>query len=745
MNVAASTPLFKSWLIALLMVGCIFTLPACSKPGGTASAEDSKPSTGKQEVTSPVKPVLEAGEENVAAEENAVVEAKLPHPFPRVIPAPEFPTDMPWLNTAGPLRLKDLKGKYVLLDFWTYCCINCIHILPELKKLEHQFPDELVVIGVHSAKFETEEDTKNISEAILRYEIEHPVVNDAQHRIWNSFYVRSWPTMYLIDPEGNIVYGQSGEFKATDIAKVINNATPYYEQQKTLDRTPIRFDLLAYSQEPTPLRFPGKVLADEATDRLYIADSNHNRIVVSDLNGKLIETIGSGAIGTKDGDYATAQFHHLQGMALDGSTLYVADTENHMLRKVDLESKQVSTIAGLGEQGRNAWPGIPESGALRSQIPDRFVGKPLETGINSPWALWVKGDNLYIAMAGPHQIWKMKLDGSEIGPYAGNGREDIVDGPLLPSEPYQQGYSSFAQPSGLTSDGTWIYVADSEGSSIRAVPFDEKKQVKTVTGSAHLPGGRLFAFGDKDGNATEARLQHALGVVYVDGMIYTTDTYNNKIKEVDAKTGDVKTIAGTGEPGHDDTASTFDEPAGISHANGTLYIADTNNHLIRTLDIKTGKVGTLEISGLTPPTPPQKKQKPKFPSATQVTLEPVTVSATDGKISLNLQVDLPEGWKMNPLAPQGYFIEEIKDGPVKIEVSDSMTLLETPGKEVSIPLEVSGTGSSNIRVSMSYYYCQVGNVGLCKAASVQWAVPIVVVEQGGPSSVSLQVKPFILP
>ncbi|PHR98261.1 MAG: hypothetical protein COA78_26395 [Blastopirellula sp.] len=743
MNVSVYSPACKSWLIPLLIVGCVFLLPACSKPGGTASAEDAKPPSNTTESDAPNEPAVQPAVE--AGEENAAVEAKLPHPFPRVIPAPEFPTDMPWLNTAGPLRMKDLKGKYVLLDFWTYCCINCIHILPELKKLEHQFPNELVVIGVHSAKFETEEDTKNISEAILRYEIEHPVVNDAQHRIWNSFYVRSWPTMYLIDPEGNVVYGQSGEFKATDIAAVINNATPYYEQQKTLDRTPIRFDLLAYSQEPTPLRFPGKVLADEATNRLYIADSNHNRIVISDLNGKLIETIGSGAIGSKDGDYATAKFHHLQGMALDGNTLYVADTENHMLRKVDLKSKQVSTIAGIGEQGRNAWPGLPEAGALRSEIPDRFVGIPHETAINSPWALWVKGDNLYIAMAGPHQIWKMKLDGTEIGPYAGNGREDIVDGPLLPSEPYQLGYSSFAQPSGLTSDGTWIYVADSEGSSIRAVPFDEKQQVKTVTGSAHLPGGRLFAFGDKDGNATEARLQHALGVVYVDGKIYTTDTYNNKIREVDAKTGDVKTIAGTGEPGHDDKASTFDEPAGISHAKGTLYIADTNNHLIRTLDIKTGKVGTLEISGLTPPNPPKIKQPPKFTAATQITLEPVTVSAADGKIDLKLQVDLPLGWKMNPLAPQGYFLEEIEAGPVKIEKSDSMTLLKTPGKEVSIPLQVSGVGNSIIRVSMSYYYCQEGNEGLCKAASVQWTVPIVVTEAGGESSVELQVEPLILP
>jgi len=566
---------FAVLVAALLLVGCGTT---SSHP--FAAAEEQKPSPPANEAEkSDAKPT--------------------PHPFRVRIPAPSFPKDLQWLNTKGPIELKDLRGKYVLLDFWTYCCINCMHILPELKKLEHEFPDQLVVIGVHSAKFENEKDTQNISEAILRYEIEHPVVNDHRMQIWSTFAVSSWPSMYLIDPEGNVVYLRRGEFKAEEIRQLLNDSIGYYRENGSLDEKPIQFDLLAYSQEPTPLRFPGKVLADEASNRLLITDSNHNRIVITSLDGQLQHIIGSGEIGSADGNFQTAQFDHPQGLALAGDLLYVADTENHLIREVNLKSQMVRTIAGIGEQARNNWPGSGENPTI-ADLPDRFVGDPKTTAINSPWALLAKGSDLYIAMAGPHQIWKMRLDKPEIGPFAGNGREDIVDGPFLPKVPYEQGYSSFAQPSGLTTDGKVMFVADSEGSSVRIVPFDNQQQVQTLVGTANLPGARLFTFGDKDGSAKEALLQHTLGVCYVDGTVYIADTYNNKIKAIDAKTGDVATIAGTGDPGTSNNPATFDEPAGLSYANGKLYVADTNNHLIRVIDLKSKAVSTLEIDGLEP-------------------------------------------------------------------------------------------------------------------------------------------------
>ena len=500
--------------------------------------------------------------------------------------------EIQWLNTGRSIEPEQLRGKFVLLDFWTYCCINCMHILPELKKLEHAYPNELVVIGVHSAKFDNERDTKNITEAILRYEIEHPVANDNKMAIWNEFFINSWPSLVLIDPDGRIVGKHSGEFTFEQLNPLLSKAVAYYKAAGKIDPKPLDFVREDSKVQDTPLRFPGKVLADAVGNRLFIADSNHNRIVITDLAGKLQDIIGTGAIGVISGDYNKATFNHPQGMALVGDLLYVADTENHMLRKVDLKNKQVSTVAGTGVQARS-WP---------AGMPRKFFGKPRLTELNSPWDLLVHEKDLYIAMAGPHQIWRMPLTETEIGVYAGNGREDIVDGRLLPHEPYVEGFCSFAQPSGLASDGKNLFVADSEGSSIRAVPFDVKQQVETPLGTAHLPNNRLFEFGDRDGPQSVAMLQHPLGVAYRDALLYVADTYNNKIKVIDLAKFSCNTVVGTREPGSADTPAQFDEPAGISIAGDILYVADTNNHLIRTVDLKNeNRVGTLKIDGLAPP------------------------------------------------------------------------------------------------------------------------------------------------
>lgn len=658
------------------------------------------------------------------------------HPFPRRMSVPEFPRDAQWLNTGGPLRKQDLKGKFVLLDFWTYCCINCIHILPELKKLEQTYANQLVVIGVHSAKFETEKGSRNIEEAILRYEIAHPVINDSDHRMWNTYSVRSWPTVVLIDPEGMAFWVTSGEIVFQQVDAVLKKALPYYRRKGLLDETPIRFDLLAHRQQPTPLRFPGKLLADEAGNRLFISDSNHNRLVVTTLDGQLMDVIGSGAIGREDGDYATGSFNHPQGMALDKTTLYVADTENHLLRKVDLERKTVATIAGTGEQRREPWP--TRAGTTRvGAVPGRYAGRPKRTAINSPWALWIHDEILYIAMAGPHQIWAMPLDESRIGPYAGNGREDIVDGRLLPSVPYAMGYSSFAQPSGLASDGQWLYVADSEGSSIRAVPFDPRGNVKTVVGTSNLQAARLFTFGDRDGLRENVLLQHPLDVVYHNGTVYVADTYNNKIKAVDSRTGQTRTIAGTGEPGRSDEEGTFDEPEGITYARGKLYVADTNNHLIRTIDLANGKTATLQIDGLSPAEPPEPNASPSFPEAVQHKLDPVAVRPADGRIMVTVQIELPFGWKINPLAPMKYWLKSLVPGGPVDDASLGQKAVQPPSAAFDVAVPIAGTGNDGIQLSMEYYYCQQGGEGLCRVGSVVWTVPLRISSDAHTSRVSL--------
>ncbi len=240
--------------------------------------------------------------------------------------APSLDGGLGWINTAGPVDLKDLRGKFVLIDFWTFCCINCMHELPELKTLEKAYPNNLVVLGVHSAKFEAEKDSQNITDAVLRYEIEHPVVNDARQVIWNRYDVTSWPTIVLIDPEGYIVYQKGGETKAEIFDHFLKFAIPFYRDKGLLKEGPVHFDLESARATQTPLRYPGKIVADEKSGRLFISDSNHNRIVVANFDGKLVDTIGVGTSGTADGDFATAQFNRPQGMAIMDDTLYIAGT-----------------------------------------------------------------------------------------------------------------------------------------------------------------------------------------------------------------------------------------------------------------------------------------------------------------------------------------------------------------------------------------------------------------------------------
>jgi DNA-binding beta-propeller fold protein YncE len=482
--------------------------------------------------------------------------------------APGFDGGIAWLNTAQPIDVEDLRGRIVLLDFWTLCCINCIHTLPDLAKLEAKYPGVLVVIGVHTPKFPNEKRTSSIRKAILRYQIKHPVVNDAMAMIWRRYGVSSWPTLVLIDPEGKY-YGQvSGEGRFEVLDQHIGKLVKKYKAKKMLKETPLEF---ALSKEDTgPLCFPGKVLADATGKRLFIADSTNNRIVITDLSGKKIAVAGTGAEGKADGSFAKATFSDPQGMALDGNTLYVADRKNHLIRALDLKAETVSTIAGVGEQDREGR--------------DR-AGPALKTGLNSPWDLLLHDKKLYIAMAGNHQIWTLDLAKERVAPFAGNGREDIGDGPLNDS--------SFAQPSGLASDGKNLYVADSEISAIRALPLNGKGEVRTIVGEG------LFDFGDVNGQGNKVRLQHALGVAFKNGKLYVADTYNSKIKLIDPEKRTCETFKG--EPAGWLSPGSFNEPGGLSVAGNKLYVADTNAHRIRVIDMDNGAITTLNLQGVTAP------------------------------------------------------------------------------------------------------------------------------------------------
>lgn len=421
-----------------------------------------------------------------------------------------------------------------------------------------------MVIGVHSAKFTTEKQTDSIRQAILRHNLSHPVVNDADFAIWKSYGVRGWPTLILIDPEGYVVGQTSGEGQYDLLDKGIGLLIKKFDAQKKIDRRE-----LAFVREKAPdgvLSYPGKVTASLDPRILVISDTHHNRLLVTDWEGKVRHTIGDGTPGLADGDFAAARFNQPEGTAVRGSRVYVADTENHAIRLVDIENKTVTTIAGTGRQ-----------------ISRREGGPALETPLNSPWDLAIDGDRCYIAMAGDHRIWLLDLAKKHVEPFAGSGRENIVDGPRLEA--------AFAQPSGLALVGDTLYVADSEVSGIRAIDL-KTGRVGSIVGVG------LFEFGDVDGVGSEVRLQHVLGIAAGGDRLYVADTYNSKIKTVDPAKRSVVSWCGGGKPGKTDGVganSAFAEPNGLSVAGDRVFVADTNNHAIRVIDRTTGEVRTLAI------------------------------------------------------------------------------------------------------------------------------------------------------
>jgi thiol-disulfide isomerase/thioredoxin len=477
--------------------------------------------------------------------------------------APDLDGGTGWFNTDKPVRLADLKGKIVILDFWTYCCINCMHVIPTLHRLEKKYAKELVVVGVHSAKFENEKDSENIRQAILRHDIEHPVVNDSEMKIFRAFNARGWPHFVIFDPEGKVAAADGGEIPYESFVGVIDGLIRKHEGK--IDRREMTWKPEKAKEKPGTLAFPGKILA--VPGRLFIADTKHHRILECGLDGAIRTVIGSGQEGFKDGGFAEARFDEPQGLALVGDLLYVADRENHAIRVADLKARTVTTVAGTGKQG---WKSDP--------------GHPLKTALNSPWDVLWEGGRLIIAMAGNHQLWTLDPKAGKIGVLSGTGRETLVDG--------AHESAAYSQPSGLALGDGKVYVADSEISAVREVDPRPDGKVRTLVGTG------LFDFGDKDGVGDAALLQHTIGLTWWDGLVYVADSYNHKIKAVDPKTREVKTVFGTGKRGNEDgegKAARFFEPNGISALDGRLYVADTNNHRIRVADLKTGRVSTLEV------------------------------------------------------------------------------------------------------------------------------------------------------
>ena len=473
--------------------------------------------------------------------------------------APEFPENLAWLNSETPLRIAgELRGQVLLLDFWTYCCINCVHMLAELSRLEAEFADEpFTVIGVHSPKFDNERNPENVRHALQRLQVEHPVVVDADREVWGAYTVGAWPTMILVDARGYVREEMRGEVPVGDLRTKISALLDEAKRDGHAGTRP-RTTRPGSPTDDQMLFYPGKVAADE--HRLFIADSGHHRILVCNHDGQIEKIIGGPEPGIDDGRYDTARLNDPQGMASDGETLWVADRGNHLLRQVQLDLFWVKTVAGNGELGQS-----------RAAVdPDR----PLTQALRSPWDVQLVGQHLLIAMAGSHQIWLYDIEKNEIGAWAGSGVEDHIDGPMQEA--------AFAQPSGLSQVGPWVMIADSEVSSIRAVDLNQG-EAQTIS------GGGLFDFGDRDGGPEEMAFQHPMDLAVIGQDLYVADTYNHKIKVVNLPTMECRTLVGNGKPG------ILNEPSGICAVGERLLVADTNAHRVVWVDPGNGAIEEIEL------------------------------------------------------------------------------------------------------------------------------------------------------
>lgn len=467
--------------------------------------------------------------------------------------APELPGDLEWVNTQEPARLHALRGRVVLLHFWTHSNVHAQHVVPDLRYFENKYHDGVTVLGVHCPKFTAERTGASVLKAVNRLYIRHAVANDADFRLWQLFSIKSWPTVVVIDTEGQVAATLVGEGRRAELDALIAGLLDEAAQRDTR-----RYDSASavHRAEPKlPLRFPSRVLATEQV--LYVADAGHNRILEVSHEGRILRQFGSGNPGYWDGRGTDAGFCNPGGMALIKDYLYVADTDNHAIRRIRLHNGDVDTVAGNGQIGYVATPNEP----------------PTDQSLNSPVDLAAVSDCLLIAMAGCHQIWELDLGHGRLNCWLGQGNHDWTDG--LPDN------VCFAKPSSLAVQTQMLYVADADSSAIRAVRLVDR-QTKTLVGHG------LYEFGDADGLPERARLQHpcAIALDASGSILWVLDTFNNKLKALSLRGGGVRTLA---------LPYRFHEPTGISVAAKAIWIANTNAHEVVRVDAGSGQIKHLPI------------------------------------------------------------------------------------------------------------------------------------------------------
>lgn len=591
-----------------------------------------------------------------------------------------------WLNSSRQIESSDLKNRVILLDFWTYACVNCLHMVPEIKKLETEFGNRLTVIGVHSGKFNNEKNDESIKKAIIKNDISHLVVNDSEFKIWNGFKVSSWPSFVLIDAKGHVVKKYDGEISAENLRKDIKKLIKKYKYRLNSERLPIILEKNRVADYI--LKFPGEIIAVQnfsykninKINALIISNTGKNKILVTNLNGNILLEIGSGEIGFDDGDLDSSSFNSPRGLLFKDNILYVADTSNHAIRKINFTDGKVSTLIGSGKRG--------EVVKLSDRIDEISLSSPFDL------AFFPDKNNIVISNSGTHQLLKYNIPSNTIIPFAGNGSKGLVNGHYPDN--------SLAQPSGLSSYGSQLYFVDAESSSLRSI--SKNGLVKTLIGHG------LSEFGHRGGKKDKALMQHPVGVIAFDKEIYISDTHNHAIRRYNIKTGELSTYSG-GERGDGVSSgkrTEYDEPEAITYFADRFYIVDTNNNRVMELAKNNGNAKILNIM-------PRQKLPADYLLEYLPNLEKLPSKAVRNIGQVKLIFNLKKGWKINDEAPSFFNLVEVKN---KKEANLIASFNDTAIKSGSVKLP-NISSENTYYLQGTVYYCEDKANALCLIRSYE--------------------------
>lgn len=603
--------------------------------------------------------------------------------------APELSGDTWFAVDRERLSIRDFRGRFLLLDFWTLCCVNCHHVLAELRPIEEKYAAELTVVGVHSPKFEHEKKAETVFQAIARHDIPHPVLNDPDMTTWQAYGVRAWPTLVLVDPEGEIIATYSGEGHGHAIDALLEEKIPQYEAKGSLIRGDGVF--VPLEESPRVFRQPGKVSTIPVAYRehfrgadLLVSDSGGHRLAaISHAEpGTVLWSTGTGSRGRTDGALGQAQFCEPYGVSWVspdhadalGFHVVVADTANHLIRGISLTTGLVSTLAGTGAQWMQQ---------------DPTSGVATDVALTTPWDVVVEGTTAIIAMAGDHRLWSLDLANMTVGIFAGTSNEGLVDGTLETSW--------FAQPSALVGDRDTLWVIDSETSALRLI---RDQTVTTVVGTG------LFDFGHVDGVSDTALFQHPLGAaVLADGSVVIADSYNGAIRCYNPDTNQVTTLhRGLLEPSD---VAVVDTPQGLR-----LAVVEASAHRVSILGLPAGTVhrgeqlrtvrlplavrpGVVEIEVVFAP-PPGQKRDDRYGPSTQL-----VVSATPrGMIEqgVGTGVELTRRLTISPQSPSGVLHVQAKGASCE---EGEFAACHIHQQDWGIPVVLSADGASTIQLVLS--------------------------------------------